>query len=277
MTWFSRSSKPKPRRPGPAGASAGAGRPAAGGAAGAPANAEEAAHNGLAQAQKRYYAAAAAWDDDRIRSAMVSRNRAYLFALACLIIAGLCALAIFGLTPLKKVELVSLGFNEQSGTLRKLEYTDAATRITSDEGYIRSQIYNYVVARETWDPTDQVRRAQAVALNSTSQMLDTYRLDMDPGRQGSTAAELGTTPQLRRTVHIRTISFLNNKTVHVQYQTEDDYGGGDIVVQEWAVVVGFYFTRQPADLEVAWVNPFGFQVQSYRRDKTTADATPQKR
>lgn len=272
MTWFSRSSKPKPRRSGPGAPASGARSPAA-------QTGDEAVANssGLAQAQARYYAAAASWEDDRIRSALVSRNRAYVFALSCLLIAGLCALAILGLTPLKRVEVVSLGYNEQTGALRKLEYTDAAIRISSDEGYIRSQIYNYIMARETWDPTDQVRRSQIVLLNSTAKIYEAYRQDMDPSNKSSIAAELGSSPQARREVRIKTISFLNNKTLHVQYQTEDDYGGGNSAVQEWAVVVGFYFTRQPTDIEVAWMNPFGFQVQSYRRDKMTADPLPQKR
>lgn len=215
------------------------------------------------QPHEHYYRAARQWDTDRLRALEISRNRAYAGLLACLLaIAGL-AWAVAVLATAHKVEVVTVAFNENTNTVRRVHYSDDVARLTAREGFIQNQAYQFLQALETWDAADNGQRWRMVFMLADTKLHEPLRQSLL-----QTAAQFERDRNLRRTVNVHAISFLNPNTLHIQFATEDGLPGQTPQTQEWAAVVGFRFTGQPASVEEAMVNPFGFQVTSYRKNDT---------
>lgn len=217
--------------------------------------------------EEAYYHAADTWDADVIRKAKVSRNRAYVFGLASLVVAAGAVFAVASLAPLKRVEVATITFNEQTGLVRMVKYSDDAAKFTSDEGFIKNQINQFVIARETWDMSDMDYRKKQVRLFLAPSLIQGYNEDFNTFKGDALINTLGS--RIRRTVKVKEISFLNKTTAHVQFVTDDD-NNGQHTYAEWAAVVGFGFTKRPESADDGLINPFGFQVTSYRRDAMMA-------
>lgn len=215
--------------------------------------------------KRQYYEAAQAWDVDRLRYALVSRNRAYLLAAIAVVMALAAVLAVAYLAPLKTVQVAVFAYDETSGTLKRVEVDKQNQKFTSDEAFIKNQIYQFVMARETWDFADIVDRRKTLRLQMDPEVWRRYSLEFDRRNPQSMAAVLG--EKGTRVVKIKVISFLDKSTTaHVQFTTETRVDAGSAQVEEWAAVVSYKFLARPENVEDLWANPFGFQVTSYRRD-----------
>ena len=212
--------------------------------------------------KKQYYEATKAWDIDRLRYALVARNRAYVLAIIAtvLAIAGVVTVAV--ITPLKTVDMVVFSYDEKTGSLVRVKTEGMIEKFTGDEAYINNQIYEFVLARETWDAADYQERRNKLNLIMDKPVLDDYRKEF-----GEQLKTLG--PGGRKSVRINAISFLPNtpQTVLVHLSTETRPETGNPEIQEWKATVGYRFTQRPTDIPTLSRNPFGFQVTSYRRDQ----------
>ena len=215
-----------------------------------------------------YYQLAEQWDADIIRKAKVSRNRAYVFAALCLAIAGAAVGAVAALAPLKRVEPVVVTYNEQTGVVRTVNYTDDLARLTGDEAVIKNVVNQFVIARETWERGDEDYRRRVVSLLLAPKLLTEYNEEFNSFNSGAMIKKFG--DKVVRHVQVLNVSFLNKNTAHVRFVTTD-ITGSDKTVTNWAAVVGFAFTRKPTNEQDLFINPLGFQVMSYRRDQEVAE------
>jgi len=213
--------------------------------------------------REHYYRAARQWDTDRLRALEVSRNRAYVALLACLLAISALAWAVVTLVAARKVEVVTIAFDENTNSVRHVRYSDDVARLTAREGFVQNQAYQFIQALETWDGNDAAQRWRLVF-----QMADPKLHELLRQMLQQSAATLGRDRNLRRAAKVHSISFLNPNTLHIQFATDDEVPGQTLESREWAVVMGFRFSGQAASVEDAMVNPFGFQVTSYRKNDT---------
>lgn len=216
--------------------------------------------------KETYYKVAASWEEDVIHKAVVSKNRAYVFAALCLGLAIVAVYAVAEMAPLKRVEPVVIAYNEKTGVVRAVHTADDVEKVTQDEAVVKSIIAQYVIARETWDRSDENRRRKTVALLLSPKLLGDYSEEFNPMNARSAMKKFG--DKITRRVEVSSVNFLNAKTAHVRFVTTDDDGvGDDSVVTYWAAVVAFVFTKKPQDEQDLFINPLGFQVTHYRRDQ----------
>ncbi len=228
---------------------------------------------GLKKTQKpdtEYYQLAEQWDTDIIRKSKVSRNRAYVFGIACLAVAGAACIAVASLAPLKRVEVVTVLWDQTTGVVRQVKYSDDAAKFTSDEAVIKNHIQQFMVARETWDmAADNEYRRRVVKLFLSPNLVQDYNEEFNPVNRSSRVALFGS--QVKRRVVVRGINFLNKKTAIVQWESQDERTVEKGPWVTWSSIVGFSFTAPPTNEEDVYLNPIGFQVTSYRRDQIVAD------
>ncbi len=186
----------------------------------------------------QYYQNADQWDAEVIRSAKVSRNRAYVFAGLCLVIAGVAVGAVAELAKqLKDVKPpVVITYNEQTGVVRAVNYSDDVSKLTADEGVIKNLVNQFVIARETWERGDEDYRRRVVGLLLSPKLLTEYNEEFNRFNGNSMLARFG--EKVVRHVEVIGINFLNRNTAHVRFVTTDKTNS-DKTVTNWAAVVGF--------------------------------------
>lgn len=208
------------------------------------------------------------WYHDLYRSATVGRNRWFLIGVIALILAGIEALALVFLTPLKNVEPYVIQVDNKSGmtTVLKPLKDGNESRLTEEEAVTKSFIVKYVIARETYDPQDLNRNYDLVRLMSSPDEARKFNDAVANGNPNSPVERYKITTT--RTVRIRSVSFLDQKkkiaqvrfvtTETTRNETKEEY---------WVAILTFRYINAPMDENDRLNNPLGFQTISYRIDQ----------
>jgi len=212
-----------------------------------------------------YYQAAQRWDADRYRRMEVSRNRAWAAVGVCLLSVAAMAFAVARLASAHSVEVVTIAYNEANNMVRPLRYSDQVEQITSHQGFIKNQVYQFLQALETYDPVDQDVRLGLVRHFASKQLYPQLASAMTVARSSDKA---GMPKRLQAVPVVHSINSLSARTVHVQFSLEETYDGNTKQTLEFASVLTFSIDGKPATAAEAMVNPFNFRVESYRRDAT---------
>lgn len=210
----------------------------------------------------------AQWHRDLYQSVVVSRNRWFLAGLIGIALAGLQALALVFITPLKTVEPYVIQVDNKSGmtTVLKPLREGQEGNLTQDEAVTKSFIVKYIVARETYDPQDLNRNYDLVRLMSGSEEAKRFDDSVSNMNPNSPVERYKTTTT--RTVRISSVSFLdkNKKTVQIRFTTTENQRN-ESREDYWVAILTYRYVNSPMDEADRFNNPLGFQVMSYRLDQ----------
>ncbi|NBC35633.1 hypothetical protein GTZ99_03580 [Novosphingobium sp. FSY-8] len=221
--------------------------------------------------RESYYPMAQGWADN----AEVARRRhtrlAWTIAALACGVAGLEAMALIALTPLKTTVPYTLLVDRSTGHVQALQ-GDRAPQIGIDAALTQSLLAQYVVAREGFDPLALNDRYQQVARWSEGAVRADYLAAMarDNPQSPLNAYPRGTLVA----VQVASISPLSANTALVRFARERRDPTGAVARDHWVAVVGWRYSGAPMAMEARLANPLGFAVTSYRRDPEAVPMTP---
>lgn len=224
-----------------------------------------------------YYKEATAWDISDSIQRNKSERRAWIVASCATIIAVAEAVGIVSMLPLKSVEPLifrvdsSTGIADFVSTLKEVEYF-------GQEVENKYWLNQYVSAREGWwwDTRDEDRRK--VGLLSSSSIQQDYMEFTDPAKNPK-APVVAYGQHLKSTIEPKSISIISSETVNgehretalVRFIKRSQRTGEGVTPSHWAATVTFtYRPKTPMSTSDRYINPFGFQVLSYRIDEESA-------
>jgi len=202
------------------------------------------------------------WFSDRYQSIVVSRNRWLVTAVATLVLAALQALALVCVLPLK----TSVPFiiqEEKTGAISTIQPVVGNPAITYDEAVKKYFLGRYITARETYDSTDLEANYRAVALLSDGG--ETRRFEQWAASKASPVVLYGN--HTRRSVRIRSISFLGAGAAQVRFTADERTINGVENFSTWIATLGFRFGPPPLSEPERLINPLGFLITDYRVDQ----------
>jgi type IV secretion system protein VirB8 len=188
--------------------------------------------------------------------------------LAWLVAAGgiLCGILGMGsnlaLLPLKETQAFLTIVDRDTGIAERAVEVERA-HLDHADAVKQSLLYSYVLARETFDSTDNETR-----------MLRVDRQSTDAARQSLRTLWTGSNPNYppklygpsgRVTIDVLSINLVDDKTAQVRFtKTLTQPGQPERQGNFTATIASQFLPTQETALELVWQNPFGFVVTSYR-------------
>lgn len=213
---------------------------------------------------KSYFREARSWADDRQELDARSRKVAWIIAGVATTIAALEAIALAGLSPLKTVVPMTVLVDRQTGHVTTLD-PSKPVQLTSDSALAKSMLAQYVTARETLDRSTISGDYRKVALWSGGTARSSYLAMMNPSSPANPLARLPR--QLSVQTRIKSVSLLENGQALVRYDlVQQDDGASQARAAPHVSVIRYRFRDRPLAESDRFINPFGFEVLSYRRD-----------
>ncbi|SEB26325.1 type IV secretion system protein [Variovorax sp. YR216] len=189
------------------------------------------------------------------------RNRAYLLiALLLICVAGLGG-AVAVLAKIHTVIPV-VSVLDANGHVIKQEITSRES-LTAHESFVQSQINDFVVYCNTFDPAWRQRYADLCRLHATQEVARQY--------DAETAAENPNNPYYhlgaggRRSPRITAITAIGKD--QVSFQSILEKPGAEAKVEYFTALVHYTYTFKPLALGDRWENPLGFAATAYRKDQ----------
>lgn len=215
-----------------------------------------------------YYDRAESWAQQRDNAHARSARRAWIVAGVAVGVAGLEALAMIAMAPLKTVVPYTLLVDSHTGFTQVLEGTHPQT-IRPDAALTQSLLAQYVVAREGYDIATIEEQYRKVALWSAVGARRDYLALMQPGNPQGPIARFGRTKAQR--VGVESVSPIGAGRAMVRFYADTPDGGGR---EYWVAMADYRFSGAPQRMEDRMINPLGFQVTAYRRDQEAAPVPP---
>lgn len=212
---------------------------------------------------KEYFDKARRWDQDRLSSAIRSRNLAWVVALTSLGLATAGVLAVAGLTPLKRAEPFVVRVDNATGAVDVMTGLTGQKGITYQEAVSKYFVGQYVRARESWNPQAAEDNFRQVAIMSTSPVQSDWAAYYRGSNPKSPQVVYGASGSV--VVHIKTISFINSKVAQARFHKSEVKNGQPSESDEIATIT-FTYTKAPMAESERLRNPLGFQVSDYRAD-----------
>lgn len=208
------------------------------------------------------------WDLDKYQTVLVQRNILAIFTILCLLIALAASFAMERMAPLKAVEPFIIQIDEKSGLTEVVEPI-RRENLSAPEQLDNYFLWRYVVARETLDNLDRQFRFDTVRVLSKPEVFTQYKMEIDPQRPGSQAAQLA---EIGGTLSVEnpTITQLNDpkrKVAQVRFAIRErsrQNPQGDLYNKIATIEYEYYKLELNRDERL--INPLGFQVVNYRVD-----------
>lgn len=213
-----------------------------------------------------YYQQADSWARQRDTTYARSARRASIVAGIAVGVAGLEALAIIALAPMKTVVPYTLLVDSHTGFTQMLEGTHPQT-VRPDAALTQSLLAQYVVAREAYDAATIEEQYRKVALWSADAARRDYLALMQADNPQGPISLYGRSKALR--VGVESVTSMGAGQAMVRYWA-DRADGRDY----WVALVHYRFSGAPQRIEDRWINPLGFQVFAYRRDQEAPPVAP---
>ena len=218
-----------------------------------------------------YYADAASWSADVHSALRASRSLAWMIALGLGAIAGLEAIALAALVPLKTVVPYTITVDRQTGYVEAAQGLNPG-KLSQNAAVTQSFLAQYVMAREGFDATDLQDTYRKVAMWSVGPARDQYLRTMTAANPQSPMKLYPATTVLQPV--IKSISLLSKDSALVRFDVERrDYGSSTGERQPYTAVIGYRYTGAPMRMGDRLLNPLGFQATSYRRDSENIGST----
>jgi len=214
------------------------------------------------QIEADYFGLASAWDEELYGKLKADRRIAWIIAGISVAIAALSVIALMMITPLKTVEPYVIMVDKSTGyseAQRKLVY-DEINPLTGQESVVLAEINEYIISRETFDPTDLNARFLRVQLSTDAAEFTRYTRIVE--REVNQLS-----PDIRRFVTIKSIvPNLENKSATIRFSTEST-NLTRTTTEHWIATLTYDFLQLPLQMKHRYINPLGFIIQSYRVDR----------
>ena len=182
-------------------------------------------------------------------------RRAWLCAGLATALAFLAMFALILVLPLKEFAPYVVTVDKNTGGYEVTKGLEALT--TAD-------IVRCLVARESFDATAHQTRYREVGLCMAGQALAAHRRQYDQSNKNSPVVLYGSEGIIR--VEIGSVNLLTDTTAIVFFRTILERPAKQSVVNHWRAAVAFGYTNKRFPIRDRFINPFGFQISSYRRD-----------
>ncbi|OZB55750.1 MAG: hypothetical protein B7X43_00120 [Thiomonas sp. 15-63-373] len=210
--------------------------------------------------ESAYMREALSWETSREQSLLKSRRTAWIVAGAALVIAGIEALAVAGLAPLKSVQPYVIRVDSSTGLV---DVPQPLTRAaTPTEAMNRYFVQSYVTARESYDRDIASPRYEQVGLMSDSAVARDYMNSFSPANSTSPLNVYGQ----KGYVHIKIISvnFIKPNVAYVQFQRLSEKAGEQTpTTQQETATVEFKYENRKLTHAQRLINPLDFVVTHY--------------
>ncbi len=221
------------------------------------------------------------WYQDKFQYVLVQRNILAITTLVALILALISVFAVMQLTPYKSVEPFVIQVDEKSGIVQRVDPV-TKQQFTANEAIENYFIVKYITARETYDISDLRHNYNIVRVMSNQSVYADFRRQATPKNPNSPAAVLQTSG--KRTVKFKSITYIDTtapgqqqranapQVAQVRVQVTDNLPKVPApVVSHQVITLQFQFSDLNLTQEDRYINPLGFTVLSYRKDR---DAMP---
>ena len=208
-----------------------------------------------------YYRTATTWSLDQLDGAKRSRRLAWIVAAVAAGVAGLEAVALVILMPLKTVEPYTLLVDRQTGFVEALEPLKA-NRVAGDAALTQSFLVQYVIARESFDFNALRANYRKVTLWSAETARTEYLVLMQPSNTSGPLGRYGRTALVD--TEVKSVSPIGPNTAMIRFETHrrDQAEPSRPLV----AIVRYRYSSGPMRTEDRYLNPLGFQVIAYRVD-----------
>jgi type IV secretion system protein VirB8 len=212
------------------------------------------------------------WYADRHQSVMVQRNALFIVALVLMAGLGLCVMMVASMTNSKTFEPFVVEVEDKSGLITQVS-TQAKEQYTQEEALLRSMLAQYIKAREGYDvETYRYNYSYPVRLMSSPDVYTGFRTLFSASNKDS-PVNFGRNK--RREVVIKSLTFLDNtkKKAQIRLQLNDLAlpGLAPAGKQDVVILITFDFKNLDLTPEERYINPLGFQIQSYLAEKEFVD------
>src|SRR4029078_11120291 len=143
------------------------------------------------------------WDYLTHGAVVVERNRWFLAAIVCGLVAACAVAAIAVLLLLERLVPLAVTIDSRKGLVYAVEYGRIVAELTQKEAVQRSDVTKYVVARETYDPLDLATSAKTVRVMSDANAWRQYEDEISQFNEASAMRRYGS--KLRRRIEINTV------------------------------------------------------------------------
>ncbi len=212
------------------------------------------------------------WYEDKYQALVVQRNILAVVSITSAIASAMAALAVFYMTPLKSVQPFVIQIDEKSGITQVVDVL-TKHRVSENEALDNYFLWKFLRARETYALSDYYYNRDITRLFSSPDVFNAYRGDLDAQNPQSFPARL--TANGRRQVSSPTISYISRKSetrrvAQVRFLVTEKSAGSEAEVSQYKIAtIEYGYLDIDLSKQERLVNPFGFQVISYRVDDET--------
>jgi type IV secretion system protein VirB8 len=218
-------------------------------------------------ARAHYYEAASTWSQDTHAQLRASRRTAWIVAGVAVGVAGLQAIAMAFLLPLKQAVPYTITVDRETGYVQTTRGVNIGN-LSETDAVAQSFVVQYILARESFEATDYRENYRKTMMWSQGGAETDYARDWD--KNNPVGAQTRYRPTTRVQVTVKSVTLLGPRSAMIRFDTEQSEGassGG--TRQPWVATVGYSFSGKPISQQDRYLNPLGFQVSSYRRDAET--------
>jgi len=191
------------------------------------------------------------------------RNRAYLLiALLLLVIGGLTS-AVTVLAHIHTVIPV-VSVIDANGHVVKQQLVSPET-ITGQDAFVQSQVYDFIMYCNTFDPDWRQRFADLCRLHSTQAVAALYDKETSAENPNNPYYQIGLGG--RRYPKITGITSLGKDAYQVSFQSVTEKPGSAPKTDYYTALVQSTFTFKPLALGDRWENALGYATTAYRKDQ----------
>lgn len=191
------------------------------------------------------------------------RNRAYLLVALLLFALGGLASAVAVLAQVHTVVPV-VSVIDANGHVVKQQVVSAET-ITGQEAFVQSQVYDFIMYCNTFDPDWRQRFADLCRLHSTQAVAALYERETSAENPDNPYYQLGTGG--RRYPRITGITSLGKDAYQVSFQSITERPGSPPKTDYYTALIQSTFTFKPLALGDRWENALGYATTAYRKDQ----------
>jgi type IV secretion system protein VirB8 len=222
-----------------------------------------------ADARAHYYESAASWAQDTHASLRKSRKTAWIIAGVAVGVAGLQAIAMAFLLPLKQSVPYTITVDRETGYVQTTRGVDLGP-LSESEAVAQSFAVQYVLARETFEASDYQDKYRKTLMWSQGAAETEYLREWD--KNNPVGIQNRVRPTTRIKVTVKSVTILGPRSAMVRFDTEQSEGpasGG--MRQPWVASLTYSFSGKPISEQDRYMNPLGYQIATYRRDAETTD------
>lgn len=191
------------------------------------------------------------------------RNRAYLFIGLLLFVIGGLASAVTVLASIHTVIPV-VSVVDANGHVVKQQVVSRET-ITGQDAFVQSQVYDFIMYCNTFDPDWRQRFADLCRLHSTQAVAALYDRETSAENPNNPYYQIG--PGGRRYPKITGITSLGKDAYQVSFQSITEKSGSPPKTEYYTALVQSTFTFKPLAVGDRWENALGFATTAYRKDQ----------